>query len=144
MRITTLVKNYFTYFILLLSLLGYNETVYSQCPTVTNSNQTFCDTQSPTVANLVATNNGGGIRWYDTATTPATDFLSSSTPLETGDYYVDDNTGACGPRQVVNVTVYSKPVAIFNSITFCQPSTVANLNGSMIGKDIRASGNGHC
>ena len=51
----------------------------------------FCDSQSPTVASLVATDNGG-IRWYDTAssTTP----LSSSTSLISGeDYFADDNTG---------------------------------------------------
>ncbi len=41
------------------------------------SPQTFCDIQffpsSPTIANLVATDNGGGVVWYDSAT--------STTPL---------------------------------------------------------------
>ncbi|WP_396156904.1 gliding motility-associated C-terminal domain-containing protein [Flavobacterium sp.] len=108
MRITTIIKNYYTYIILLVSLFGYNEAIYSQCPTVSNPIQTFCDTQTPTIASLVATNTGGGIRWYDTATsiTP----LSSSTGLINGeDYFADDNTGTCGARQSVVVTVYSAP-----------------------------------
>jgi hypothetical protein len=108
MRITTLVKNYFSYFVLLLSLFGYNTASYSQCPTVTNSNQSFCDTQSPTIASLVATNNGGGIRWYANSTGGTA--LSSSTSLANGeDYFADDNIGSCGTRQGVIVTVYSAP-----------------------------------
>ncbi|WP_396195253.1 hypothetical protein, partial [Flavobacterium sp.] len=108
MGITTLAKNYFFYCVLLLALFGQNSYVYSQCPTVTNSNQSFCDTQSPTVAGLQAVDNGGGIRWYPTATSTAA--LSSSTVLVNGeDYFADDNTGTCGARQSVTVTIYSAP-----------------------------------
>ncbi|WP_293874860.1 gliding motility-associated C-terminal domain-containing protein [Flavobacterium sp.] len=107
MRITTLVEKYFIYFVLLLSLFGYNN-VYSQCPTVANAAQSFCDTQSPTIASLVATNNGGGIKWY--ATSNSTTALSSATSLINGNiYYADDNTGTCGTRQSVTITIYSTP-----------------------------------
>ena len=108
MRITTLVKNYFFYFVLLVSLFGYNSTVYSQCPTVTNPTQSFCDVQSPTIASLVATNNGGGIKWYATAS--STTALANGASLINGeDYFADDNTGTCGTRQSVVVTIYSTP-----------------------------------
>ncbi|WP_333876570.1 Ig-like domain-containing protein, partial [Flavobacterium sp.] len=108
MRITTLTKNYFFYCVLVFSLLMFNSVAYSQCPTVTNPNQSFCDTQSPTVASLQAVNNGGGIKWYATATSNTQ--LNSSTVLVNGeDYFADDNTGNCGVRQSVTVTIYSAP-----------------------------------
>src|SRR6218665_1984892 len=108
MGITIPVKNYFTYFILLLCLFGYNSVSYSQCPTVANSNQSFCDTQSPTIASLVATNNGGGVAWYSDATGGSA--LLSSQGLTNGeDYFADDTTGTCGTRQRVVVTVYAAP-----------------------------------
>ncbi|NNT72514.1 T9SS type B sorting domain-containing protein [Flavobacterium sp. IMCC34852] len=108
MRITTLAKNYFFYCVLVLTLIGQNGFVYSQCPTVTDATQSFCDTQSPTVASLVATDNGGGIKWYATATSNTQ--LPNSTVLVNGqDYFADDNTGNCGPRQSVTVTIYSAP-----------------------------------
>nr|MBP6557285.1 hypothetical protein [Flavobacterium sp.] len=108
MRITTLAKNYFFHCVLLLTLLGQNSLVYSQCPTVTNANQSFCDTQSPIVSSLQAIDNGGGVKWYPTATSTAV--LSNSTVLVNGqDYFADDNTGVCGVRQSVTVTIYSAP-----------------------------------
>ena len=92
MRIFTLLKaQTFFYFSILLFLIGFPNHSYSQCPTVINANQSFCDSQAPTIASLVATDNGGGIKWYATATTPANQPLLPSTPLESGeDYYVDD------------------------------------------------------
>ena len=137
MRITTLVKKYFSYFALLLFLFGYNNLSYSQCPTVTNSNQSFCDTQSPTIASLIATNNGGGIKWYATA--------SSITPLSTttglvngGNYYVDDNSGSCGTRQSVVVTVYSAPTgANFQGVCVTNLSQATPSNSQFV-----ISGNG--
>ena len=64
MRITTLVKNYFAYVVLLVSLFGNNISLYSQCPTVTNATQSFCDIQSPTIASLVAHNPTVGVKVY--------------------------------------------------------------------------------
>uniref|UniRef100_UPI00286A3858 Ig-like domain-containing protein n=1 Tax=Flavobacterium sp. TaxID=239 RepID=UPI00286A3858 len=137
MRITTLVKNYSVYVFLLLSLLWCNDSVYSQCPTVTNATQSFCDTQSPTVASLVATDNGGGIRWYANATGGSP--LASSTSLINGeDYFADSITGPCSTRQSVVVTVYSAPtganfqgvcVTSANQATPSNPQFVISGNG---------------
>ena len=139
MRIFTLLKaQTFFYFSILLFLIGFSNHSYSQCPTVINANQSFCDSQAPTIASLVATDNGGGIKWYATATTPANQPLLPSTPLESGeDYYVDDNSGTCGSRQVVNVTIYSRPFAFLAATTLCRESTIENLNTFVVGNNIQ-------
>jgi mucin-2 len=139
MRIFTLLKTQILFrLFLLLFLVGYSSQSYSQCPTVINSNQSFCDSQSPTVASLQATDNGGGIKWYATATTPANEPLLPTTPLESGqDYYVDDNSGTCGSRQVVNVTIYSRPFALLAATTLCRESTIENLNPFVVGNNIK-------
>ncbi len=109
MRINTLSKK-ILYSILFFALATMT---YGQCPTAT-SPQTFCDIQfapsSPTVANLVATDTGGGVVWYDSAT--------STTPLPSGfvlvsgaSYFVDNTAGTCGTRPSVLVTIYGKPIA---------------------------------
>ncbi|TBX67589.1 hypothetical protein EZL74_08885, partial [Flavobacterium silvisoli] len=135
MRITTLVKKHFYNAVLLLFLFGINNTVLAQCPTIANTHQSFCDTQTPTVGSLVATDNGGGIRWYTTSTggTP----LSNSFALNDGVYYADDITGSCAVRPSVTVTVYSKPTAVLGSIQFCQASTIADLAPYVIGNQIK-------
>jgi hypothetical protein len=107
-KLTFLKNNIFPFFLYLFFFTGIG-VCYSQCPTVTNSTQSFCDLQSPTIANLQATNNGGGIQWYATAT--STTPLSASAGLANGeDYFADDNTGTCGVRQSVVVTIYSAPI----------------------------------
>ncbi|RZJ30457.1 MAG: hypothetical protein EOO48_04905, partial [Flavobacterium sp.] len=83
---------------------------FAQCPTVTSASQTFCDLQSPTVASLVATNNGGGVVWYANATGGAP--LSSSTGLANGENYFADSSAGCGTRQQVIVTIYSAPTGL--------------------------------
>ncbi|WP_445452722.1 T9SS type B sorting domain-containing protein [Flavobacterium sp. 25HG05S-40] len=137
MRITTLVKNYLIYCFLLVSLVGYNESIYSQCPTVGNPNQSFCDIQSPTVASLLATDNGAGVSWYANATGGAP-LLSSSSLINGEDYFADDSTGSCGVRQSVVVTVYSAPtganfqgvcVTSLNLATPSNPQFVISGNG---------------
>ena len=139
MRITTLAKKYSFYCVLLLTLLGQNSLVYSQCPTVTNVNQSFCDTQSPTIASLQAVDNGGGIRWYATAT--STTALSSSAVLVNGeDYFADDNTGSCGVRQSVTVTVYSAPTgANFQGVcvTNLNQATPSNPQFFIVGNNLQ-------
>ena len=80
----------------------------AQCPNVAQLNQSFCDLQSPTIASLVATNTGGGIAWFATAT--STTALSSSSGLVDGeDYFADSSAGNCGVRKRVVVTIYSAP-----------------------------------
>ncbi|MEC4003736.1 gliding motility-associated C-terminal domain-containing protein [Flavobacterium sp. SUN052] len=124
-----------TLFLVLFLILAFNKG-FSQCPTVVNATQTFCNTQSPTVANLVATNNGNGVVWYATAT--STTPLSTSAGLVNGeDYFADDSSGSCGARQVVVVTIYSAPTGQnFQGVCVDNPSqaTIANLiaNGNNI------------
>jgi len=111
MRIITLVEKYLFYVFLFLCLLIDINQVYSQCPTVTNPTQSFCDSQSPTIASLSATDNGGGVKWY--ATSNSNTPLSNSTVLVNGeDYFADDNTGTCGTRPSVIVTIYSAPTGL--------------------------------
>ena len=88
MRINTLGRKKILYIYLLLAGFGFVFNSFSQCPTVTNHNQSFCDVESPTVGNLVATANGNGVVWYDTAT--STTPLSNAGGLISGDYYADD------------------------------------------------------
>ncbi|MCA0350188.1 MAG: gliding motility-associated C-terminal domain-containing protein [Bacteroidetes bacterium] len=134
-KITSFRKNTFSFYFLLF-LLGVGANGFSQCPTVANTTQSFCDSQSPTVADLVATNNGGGVVWYDTAvsTTP----LLASTPLESGeDYFADDNTGTCGVRQSVTVSIVSRPIRLLAAIILCQESVVSDLNLYIIGNNVK-------
>jgi hypothetical protein len=58
--------------ILFIGIFFFTILGFAQCPTVTNTSQSFCDIQSPTVSNLQAINNGGGVRWFatETATVP--------------------------------------------------------------------------
>jgi len=108
----------------------------SQCPTVLNTNQSFCDVQISKVSDLSATANGNGIRWYATAT--ATVPLSNTTELLDGtDYYVDDNSGSsCVPRKSVRVSIFSAPtgqsfqgVCVSNSNNATIANLIANGNG---------------
>lgn len=102
---------------------------YAQCPTVTDPLQSFCDVETPTVANLTAVDNGGGIKWYATAT--ATTPLSNSVGLINGNtYYADSDTGSCGTRQIVNVEIYTFPNTVsFQGICVDSPeeATVSRL-----------------
>jgi mucin-2 len=95
------------FFILVTFLLGVAKSS-AQCPTVTDNTQSFCDLQSPTVASLVAVNNGGGIAWYANATGGSP--LSSSSGLVNGEnYFADSTAGGCSPRREVTVTIYGAP-----------------------------------
>lgn len=107
--------------------------LYAQCPTVTNQNQSFCDNPYPTIASLMATDNGGGIVWYETAvsTTP----LSNSIALIDGeDYFVSDISGSCTVRQRVVASVVSAPVVQPRTQGFCEESTISDLQavGNMV------------
>jgi mucin-2 len=140
MRINTLSRKKILYSFLFFVFFGFTSVSYSQCPTVV-SPQTFCDIQffpsSLTIANLVATDNGGGIVWYATAV--------SNTPLLNGaglvsgqTYFADDNSGTCGVRQSVTVTVYNRPDAqSFQGpcVDFSSQATVSQLQA--VGNNIQ-------
>ncbi|WP_428232515.1 T9SS type A sorting domain-containing protein [Flavobacterium sp.] len=110
----------------------------------TAADQTFCQRNSPTVANLVATTNGGGstIKWYLTATSVTP--LVSTRALQTRDYYVTQTAYPCGesPRKKVSVTVnnqkdtdiytcssYTWPV---NGVTYTESSSVSFDDGCTV------------
>ncbi|HQW69209.1 MAG TPA: hypothetical protein PLH25_06035, partial [Flavobacterium sp.] len=139
MRIFTIKKHFLSIIILFAFLIGSSTHVVAQCPTVTNSNQSFCDVQSPTIASLQATDNGGGIRWYATAN--STTALTNSTILANGeDYFADDTTGTCGVRQSVTVTIYSAPTgANFQGVcvTSLTQATILNPQFSISGVGLK-------
>ncbi len=121
--------------ILLVLIVSGIEGVFAQCPDVTITHQSFCDVESPTIANLVATDNGNGIVWYSSA--------SSTVPLPVGTllihgatYYADDNSGACGARQSVFVTVYAPPTG-----PSFQTPCVEDISEATIGSHLALIGN---
>ena len=132
---TTFKSKLFRTFLLLLLFTG-NE-LLAQCPTVTNLNQSFCDIQSPTVANLQAINNGDGIAWFETdvSTIP----LALGTGLVNGeDYFADNSTGNCGTRIRVVVTVYSAPTGQnFQGVCVDFPSQATIASLSAIGNNVQ-------
>ncbi len=81
------------------------------------------------INDLSATNNGGGVFWYATAT--STTRLSNSTGLINGeDYFADNATGTCGPRQRVEVKIYGPPSGLsFQGVCVdaANEATIANL-----------------
>ncbi|HUH51165.1 MAG TPA: hypothetical protein VLZ11_03620, partial [Flavobacterium sp.] len=98
------------HFLLLLLTFVNSVCVLAQCPDVLTYNQTFCDLESATVANLDALDNGGGVAWY--ASLNSTTALPADTYLVNGNkYYADDSSGTCGNRQEVLVTIYTTPSA---------------------------------
>ncbi len=109
-------------------LFGISNTT-AQCPTVNNPTQSFCDTESVLISDLVAVDNGGGVVWYDTQT--STTPLNNAAGLNNGqDYYADDNTGSCGTRARVDVIIFGPPVGQnFQGVCLDDPTnaTVADL-----------------
>ncbi|GLB50119.1 gliding motility-associated C-terminal domain-containing protein [Neptunitalea lumnitzerae] len=109
------------YMLLLLSVFGV-EIGFSQCPTVVESTQSFCDTQDATISDLSAVDNGGGVQWYASPTSSAP--LIGANSLQDGvTYYVDDTTGSCGTRGAVTVEIYGPPEVV-NFQGFCITSSV--------------------
>ncbi len=54
-----------------LCLLSFSKS-FAQCPTVENNSQTLCNVESLFVSDLEAIDNGGGVAWFDTATSTTT------------------------------------------------------------------------
>src|SRR5690606_31517298 len=121
--------------ILLVMFVSGIEGVFAQCPTITVTHQSFCDVESPTIANLVATDNGNGVVWYSSATSttplPLNTFLASGAT-----YYADDNSGLCGARPSVFVTIYNPPTG-----PSFQTPCVENILDATIGSHLALIGN---
>ncbi len=125
------------YYCLFAAMLLTTSVVTAQCPTIPNALQSFCDLESPTVASLIANNNGGGVSWYltptsTTALSPTAGLINNQT------YYADTNPPSCGTRPGVNVKVYSAPVGLsFQGDCYDSPeqATVALLDA--VGNNIQ-------
>ena len=109
----------------------------AQCPIVTNSSQSLCDIQSVLVGDLQATDAGGGVVWYDSAT--STTPLSNSDSLISGeDYYADDSTGTCGTRARVDITIYGPPTGNnFQGVCLDDPTTATVSSLIATGNDVQ-------
>jgi len=101
----------------------------SQTPAPTGAaNQTFCSSNNPTVANLVAT--GTGIKWYDAATLG--NLLLSTDALVSGNVYYASQTTTCeGLARLAVTATINTPVTPTGSAnqTFCSATspTLASL-----------------
>ncbi len=74
----------------------------------TASAQSFCSASNPTVANL--TPSGTSIRWNTTSSLVTGIPLASTTPINSGTYYVSQVINGCeSSRTTVNVTINATP-----------------------------------
>lgn len=86
--------------------------VFTDVVTITNANPIFCSLGNPTVADLDASaNNGGMVVWYDAPTNG--NLLDNSTVLENGNtYYAAESNGNCesDTRLQLTVTIINPPI----------------------------------
>ncbi|SNR77792.1 gliding motility-associated C-terminal domain-containing protein, partial [Lutibacter flavus] len=103
-------------------------------PTTTETNQTFCEVNNPTVANLNVT--GNDIIWYDSeiSTTPLN---PSDVLINNEDYWAEqteDSGCKSASRLMVTATIVisTPPTTTESSQTFCEVDspTVTNLNAT--------------
>ncbi|MGC1630666.1 MAG: gliding motility-associated C-terminal domain-containing protein [Gelidibacter sp.] len=139
MKKTTIPHFYNQFIVALLFVIGATVNSFAQCPTVTIPKLSFCDVETPTVASLAiaATNNGGGIKWYASAT--SANSLSLTQGLENGkEYFADDNSGTCGTRQKVSVTIYGVPYSLpFQGVCVDHPEEATISDLFAIGNDVQ-------
>ncbi|MDP3311821.1 gliding motility-associated C-terminal domain-containing protein [Lutibacter sp.] len=104
--------------------------------TINAVNQNYCSSDSPTIANLVAT--GNGVIWYATETSTTT--LNTSELLVNGEDYwavqTDATTGcksSIRSKVNVSVTVINTPNLIASGNEFCKISkpTISDLNAKV-------------
>ena len=105
---------------------------FSQCPTITDNNQNFCASDNPRIADLVGTDEGGGLNWYSTSTGGSP--LSQNASLIDGvTYYAENDLGTCAVRPSVVVTISGEPpsnVAVAISRCSSDVNTIAQLNAT--------------
>ena len=137
MKKITLAHFYNKLIVVILCVMGATVNTFAQCPTVTNSVLSFCDVETPTVANLAATDNGGGIKWYATAT--STVQLSNTQGLQNDkEYFADDNSGTCGTRQSVLIKIYGPPMSLpFQGVCVDYPEDATISDLLAFGNDVQ-------
>ena len=136
MKKTTPTHFFLRNFLALVAITGSVLTSIAQCPTA-NASQSFCDVEAPTIADLSATDAGGGITWYASAT--STTPLSNATGLTNNTaYYADNSSGNCGSRTKVNVTIYGAPAGLsFQGVCVDHPNEATISDLFVIGNDIK-------
>ncbi|WP_409446049.1 gliding motility-associated C-terminal domain-containing protein [Mariniflexile rhizosphaerae] len=93
--------------IYLMVFLGTALKVNAQCPSINDPSPTIQDASGYTFSDLntdsnnYVTDNGGGISWYLTSSGGTA--LNPAQLVSEGTYYVDDNTGSCGPRVPITI-----------------------------------------
>ncbi|AWA29897.1 hypothetical protein HYN48_07290 [Flavobacterium magnum] len=97
--------------------------------------QTFCESESAKISDLVAT--GQNLKWYQTATSTAA--LSATTPLQNNTiYFVSQFIGCESPRTSVQVTINSTPEPVAASPqSFCMQDAATISNLGVAGQNIR-------
>ncbi|MDB5257601.1 MAG: Cadherin-like beta sandwich protein [Chitinophagaceae bacterium] len=95
----------------------------------TTTAQSFCASQTPTVALLTA--SGTAIKWYSASSGGTA--LVSNTILTTATYYASQTVNACeGPRASASITIQSTTAPTTTAQTFClsQNPSVAQLTAT--------------
>ncbi|WP_143036874.1 hypothetical protein, partial [Aequorivita viscosa] len=123
--------------VLFLMLFAGSFYSYSQCPSVTEPIQSFCNIPTPLIADLVATDNGGGVQWFATPTSQQP--IASTVPLINGrTYYADDITGVCGTRVSVVVDILGPPVGLnFQGVCVDNPNDATISDLFVVGNNVR-------
>jgi len=125
--------------LLLLSMIFFIWTIQGQenktnCPTVENYTQNLCESEGtgnffhkPRISDLMATDGGDGIVWYETAT--STEPLSETYLLVNGeDYFAGNSSGTCANRPMVTVIINDSPNAGATTfVTFCSSDSPVDL-----------------
>ncbi|BAO76679.1 gliding motility-associated C-terminal domain-containing protein [Winogradskyella sp. PG-2] len=109
---------------------------WTQCPTVDDNSQSFCDLESLFISDLQASDQGAGIGWFDssTSTTPLANNISL---IDGQSYFLDNASGDCGSRIEVTVEIIGPPTGLsFQGVCVEDPSeaTIADLEA--IGNDV--------
>lgn len=121
-----------TYFLLLFVFFIGSHFSFAQCPSIVDTNPSFCDLDSSTIGSLSATDNGSGVAWFSS--------LMSTIPLSPGQalvngqtYFLDNSAGNCGSRIPVTVNISTAPTGQnFQGVcvSSAADATVAILNAN--------------
>lgn len=108
---------------------------FAQCPTLTNTIQTFCDADSPTISDLQASVTSGNLVWYASAALTDTTVLSETISLIDGaDYFADNDNGLClAGRTQVTVNINGQlPTNVAVEVTLCAAAsnTISQLTAT--------------
>lgn len=102
-----------------------------------NTNQPFCSSQNPTIANIEIT--GTSIKWYDAMTNG--NLLPATTNLQDGKtYYASQTENTCeSPRLGITVSIINTPSvpALNGSVEYCKSENATLDNIKMTGQNIK-------